>query len=44
MKDLKEKTFTEGCENAQEEREHEERYNSNRDLSDSDWMKYINYD
>lgn len=42
MKDLKEKTFTEGCENAQEEMERNERYNPNRELDDMAWMKYVN--
>lgn len=42
MDELKEKTFTEGRENAPQEREHEETYNPNREVSDSEWMKYIN--
>lgn len=43
MKELKEKTFTEGCENALEEREHEEVFNPNREVDDATWMKYINF-
>jgi len=43
MNELKEKTFTEGRENALEERDREEQYNPNRETpNDSDWMKYIN--
>lgn len=42
MKELKEKTFTEGCENALEEREYNENYNPNREIDDATWMKYIN--
>lgn len=43
MNELKEKTFTEGRENALEERDKEERYNPNREtLDDSSRMKYIN--
>ena len=42
MKELKEKTFTEDCENAQEERERNEKYNPNRELDDAAWMKYVN--
>lgn len=42
MKELKEKTFTEGRENAPQERDQEERYNPNRELDDTVWMKYIN--
>jgi len=42
MEELKEKSFTEGKENFQQDREQEERYNPNRDLSDSELMKYLN--
>lgn len=42
MDEFKEKTFTEGKENALEERDREEKYNPNRDIPDSEWMKYIN--
>ena len=40
MDEFKEKTFTEGKENALEERDREEKYNPNRDVPDSGWMKY----
>ena len=43
MKELKEKTFTEGKENALEERDREEQYNPNKELSDSEWIKYVNF-
>jgi len=39
MNELKEKTFTEGRENALEERDREEQYNPNKERLDSDWMK-----
>ena len=42
MKELKEKTFTEGRENAPQEIEKEEKYNPNKEFSDSEWMKYVN--
>ncbi len=42
MKELKEKTFTEGREDALQERDREEKYNPNKEFSDSEWMKYIN--
>ena len=41
MEDIKEKTFTEGCEDSSQERDREERYNPNRELSDTDWMKHV---
>jgi len=41
MKELKEKTFTEGCENSPQEREYNETYNPNREIDDAEWMKYI---
>jgi hypothetical protein len=40
MKELKEKTFTEGRENALEERDREDIYNPNKELPDSSWMRY----
>ena len=40
MDEFKEKTFTEGKENALEERDREEKYNPNRDTPNSEWMKY----
>ena len=42
MNELKEKTFTEGRENALEERDREEQYNPTTERLDSDWMKNIN--
>ncbi len=44
MNELKEKTFTEGRENALQERDREEKYNPNKELPDSDWMKDINFE
>ena len=43
MKELKEKTFTEGRENALEERDKEERYNPNRETPEpNNWMTRTN--
>lgn len=41
MKDLKEKTFTEGCENSPQERDREENYNPNREIDDATWRRLI---
>ena len=43
MKELKEKTFTEGRENALEERDQEEKYNPNRETPEDDWTKSTNF-
>lgn len=42
MRELKEKTFTEGRENALEERDNDEKFNPNREVPDNEWIKYIN--
>lgn len=43
MRELKEKTFTEGKENAPQERDQEEKYNPNRETLEGDWMKHVNF-
>ena len=44
MNELKEKTFTEGRENALEERDREERYNPNREVPEINGWKNTNSD
>lgn len=39
MKELKEKTFTDGCEDAPQGREINESYNPNREVDDATWRR-----